>query len=153
MRSWGVILAATAVLGLLLAACAGPSSAPSPSGPQPLLTPNGEPKNEGLHGQIIPGAIWYKGHAYSNRGIIAHLKGHGRQPLPAFLSPAGSARMAFGLGTKRSPYRPDDRSSLFPVYARTGMSPEAAIVAQMDLVGDRGFYTLYWEFQRVGQQP
>jgi hypothetical protein len=33
------------------------------------------------------------------------------------------------------------------------MSPEAAVVAQMDLVGDRGFYTLYWEFQRVGQQP
>jgi hypothetical protein len=153
LRSWGVILATIAVLGLLLAACADPSSAPSPSGPEPLLTPNGGPKNEGLHGHFIPGAIWYQGHAYRNRGIIAHLKAKPEQPLPAFLSPAGTARYAVGMGREGSPYEPDPLGSPFPVYARAGTPPDAAVVAEMGLMGDRGFYTLYWEFQLVGRRP
>jgi hypothetical protein len=160
VRRWPLIIAALMLLGLLLVACGSPAVtpspsgspavSPSPSGPTPLLTPNGRPKNEGLHGDSVPGVIWFQGHAYRNLGIIAHLEAHGqRRPLPAFLSPVGKARMAVGMGTKSSPYSPDDQGSAFPVYARTGTPAGTVLVAEFDLVGSRAWYTLYWEFHRV----
>ena len=170
MRRWPLIIAALMLLGLLLVACGRPAVtpsrsgsavvarspsgspvvSPSPSGPMPLLTPNGRPKNEGLHGAGVPGVVWYQGHAYRNLGIIAHLEAHGhRQPLPAFLSPAGTGRIAVGMGTNSSPYSPDDQGSAIPAYARTGTPAGTVIVAEFDLVGSRAWYTLYWEFHRV----
>jgi len=98
---------------------------------------------------MVPGVLWYQDHAYLNRGILAHLKARGQQqPLPAFLSPAGTARMAFGAGTKASPFAPAGEGDWFPVYAHIGTAVRVAIVAEFGLVGSRGGYILYWEFRR-----
>jgi hypothetical protein len=147
LRRWVVIVAAAAILGPLLVACSSPSPDPSPSGPQPLTTPNGEPKNEGLHGLRIPGDIWFDGHAYGNVGIVAHLQGSGH-PAPSFLTPAGLARYAYS-DSRGSPLEPEAwGSGAFPVYEHWGVPTQDAVVAEFGLMGDRGFYTLYWQFNR-----
>lgn len=134
------------VLTVLLVACSG--GAPKPTGPEPLRTPNGAPRNEALHGPCVPAEIWYEGHPYGSTGIIAHLNVRGQQPLPVFLSPAGLARDAYGLGTKSHPFTPGRWDNAFPVYGRIGTPTREVIVAEFDLVGDRRAYTLYWQYRR-----
>jgi hypothetical protein len=128
----------------LLAGCG--NSPPTLLGPEPLRTPNGEPNGEGLHGTAIPSDIWYHGHAYSNAGIIAHLKGGGH-PVPSFLTPAGLARWAYS-DSRGGSLKPMAWSSAFPAYERIGIPAEDAIVADFSLIGDHGSYTLYYRFKR-----
>jgi hypothetical protein len=131
------------VAALSLASCTGDE--PVRRGPETLSTPNGAPKNEGLHGPFVPGAVWYRGHAYANTGIIAHLKG-GDQPFPSFLREEGVARYA--VGGLHGPLRAGPWDTALPVYSRVGASASRVLVAQFGLVGERATYTLYYAFRR-----
>lgn len=117
--------------------------------PTPLQSPNGFPDSEGLHGQMIPAYLWYRGHAYGPGKIIAHLlEGKVPQPLPVFLSPAGVARYAYQK-TDNGPMFPGGWDTATPAYVHIGTPAGQAIVAELGLVGQRGYYLLYWEFPRT----
>jgi hypothetical protein len=93
---------------------------------------------------MIPGALWYDGHAYFGADIIAHQKADD-PPLPTFLRPEGVARQAVGLPGSEEPGPWD---TALPVYRRAGTPTSEALVARFTLVGDRSAYVLYWEFRR-----
>lgn len=97
---------------------------------------------------MIPSYLWYRGRAYGPGKIIAHLLASNEpQPLPAFLSPVGVGRYALSK-TLNGPMYGDSWRTALPVYVVIGTPAGQAIVAELGLVGQRGYYLLYWEYPR-----